>query len=153
MERAFRLNGEGAGLRTQGEAPILSARSGRELGQVQQTKSRTTEEVLEDHLRESKEGSVEDDLQRNFAEDLLILTTNGVFRGHEGMRSLNRKLQEELPKARLAYTTKLVAGEMAFLEWTSQSESAVVEDGVDSYCIRDGRIVAQTIHYTVRKKE
>jgi hypothetical protein len=24
---------------------------------------------------------------------------------------------------------------------------------VDSYCIRDGRIIAQTIHYTVKKKE
>lgn len=43
----------------------------------------------------------------------------------------------------------LVAGEMAFLEWTAASKKAIVEDGADSYLIRDGRIVAQTIHYTI----
>jgi hypothetical protein len=117
------------------------------------TRNRTAEQVLEDHLRESKDGSVGDDLQRNFSEDLVILTGDGVFRGHEGMRKLNSRLQEELPQAELIYLTKLVAGEMAFLEWTAASDSAVVEDGVDSYCIRDGRIIAQTIHYTVKKKE
>jgi hypothetical protein len=116
------------------------------------THRRSAEEVLEDHLRESKEGSVDDDLQRNFSEDLVMLTKGGVFRGHEGMRTLNRKLQEDLPQADLTYRTKLVAGEMAFLEWSAESETAVVEDGVDSYCIRDGKIIAQTIHYTVKKK-
>jgi hypothetical protein len=116
-------------------------------------RNRTAEEVLEDHLSESKDGSIEDDLRRNFSEHLVILTGHGVFRGHEGMRKLNRQLQEELPEAELVYRTKLVAGEMAFLEWTAESDSAVVEDGVDSYCIRDGRIIAQTIHYTVKKKE
>jgi hypothetical protein len=115
--------------------------------------SRSTEEVLEDHLREAKEGSIEDDLRRNFAEDLVILTGRGVYRGHKGMRKLNRILQEELPKANITYRTKLVVGEMAFLEWTAESEQAVVEDGADSYCIRDGRVVAQTIHYRVKKKE
>ncbi len=38
---------------------------------------------------------------------------------------------------------------MAFLEWTPRSDSAKLEDGADFFCIRDGRIVAQTIHYTV----
>jgi hypothetical protein len=115
--------------------------------------SRSTEEVLEDHLREAKEGSIEDDIRRNFAEDLVILTRRGVYRGHDGLRKLNRKLQHELPNASFRHRTKLVAGEMAFLEWTAESEQAVVEDGADSYCIRDGRIVAQTIHYTLKKKE
>jgi hypothetical protein len=115
--------------------------------------SRSTEEVLEDHLREAKEGSFEDDIRRNFAEDLVILTGRGVYRGHEGLRKLNRKLQQELTKASFTHRTKLVAGEMAFLEWTAESEQAVVDDGADSYCIRDGRIIAQTIHYTLKKKE
>jgi hypothetical protein len=115
--------------------------------------SRSAEEVLEDHLREAKEGSIEDDIRRNFAEDLVILTGRGVYRGHEGLRKVNRMLQEELPNARFTHRTKLVAGEMAFLEWTAESEQAVVDDGADSYCIRDGRIIAQTIHYTLKKKE
>ncbi len=35
------------------------------------------------------------------------------------------------------------------LKWTGHSSAGSVRDGVDSYVIRDGRIVAQTIHYTL----
>ena len=39
---------------------------------------------------------------------------------------------------------------MGFLEWTGEADNgARVEDGADSYLIRDGRIHAMTIHYTV----
>lgn len=58
---------------------------------------RSPAEVLDDHLRESLVGTIEDDLARNYAGD------------------------------------------------------AEVQDGADSYVIRGGRIVAQTIHYTVRR--
>lgn len=117
---------------------------------MSQPQDRSAKEVLDDHLRESREGSIEEDLARNFAEDLVILTGRGVFRGHAGLRHLNRLLMEELPGAEFEYRTRLVEGELAFLEWTAQAEGAVVEDGADSYVIRGGRIVAQTIHYTVK---
>jgi hypothetical protein len=95
---------------------------------MRQAQSRSAEEVLEEHLRGANEGSVDADLKKNFSEDLVVLTGRGVFRGHEGMRKLNRILQEELPKGSYTYRTKLVVGEMAFLEWTAESEQAVVED-------------------------
>lgn len=116
------------------------------------TEWRTAEEVLDDHLNESNNGSVEDDLRRNFAENVVLLTGRGVYRGHDGVRELNEILMREVGKnAHFEYRTKLVDGEMAFLEWTTRSEGAgrKVEDGADSYLIRDGKIVAQTIHYTV----
>ncbi len=111
--------------------------------------SRSAREVFEDHLRDGKEGSVEEDLARNYAQDVVLLTGRGVYRGHDGLRELNRLLQEELPGATYEYRTKLVEGEVAFLEWEARSEHARVEDGVDSYVVRDGRIIAQTVHYTV----
>jgi hypothetical protein len=44
----------------------------------------------------------------------------------------------------------MAEGEMGFLEWTGEAgNGARVEDGADSYLIRDGRIRAMTIHYTV----
>jgi hypothetical protein len=44
----------------------------------------------------------------------------------------------------------MAEGEMGFLEWTAEAENgARVTDGADSYLIRDGRIRAMTIHYTV----
>jgi hypothetical protein len=43
-----------------------------------------------------------------------------------------------------------VDGEIAFLEWSGRCATARVEDGADSSWVRGGRIVAQTIHYTVQ---
>jgi hypothetical protein len=37
---------------------------------------------------------------------------------------------------------------MGFLEWAVRGERGVAK-GADSYLIRKGKIVAQTIHYTV----
>ncbi len=114
------------------------------------SRSRSAAEVLDDHLRESQVGLVEDDLARNYAEDLIVLTGRGTYRGHDGLRQLAQMLREELPKAVFEYRTRLVEGEIGFLEWTARADKAEVRDGADSYLIRDGRIIAQTIHYTVK---
>jgi hypothetical protein len=113
------------------------------------TGSRSAREVFDDHLWQGKCGSVDDDCARSYAEDVVILTGHGVYRGHDGVRHLARILREKLPGATFEYRTRLVEGEVCFLEWTARSEKARVEDGADSFCIRDGLIVAQTIHYTV----
>ena len=117
---------------------------------VKPTRIRSGAEVLDDHLRESQTGSIDDDLARNYAEDVVILTGRGVYRGHDGLRELAKRLGEELPNAAFKYHTRLFEGELGFLEWAARAEDAEVEDGADSYLIRGGRIVAQTIHYTVK---
>lgn len=109
--------------------------------------------MLDDHLRESQEGSIDDDLARNYAEDVVILSGRGVHRGHDGLRHLNRLLMEELPGASFEYRNKLVEGEVGFLEWAARADGARIRDGADSYVIRDGKIIAQTIHYTVESWE
>ncbi len=43
-------------------------------------------------------------------------------------------------------------GRIAFLEWTYEDSTTRVRDGADSYLIEDGKIIAQTIHYTVEQK-
>jgi hypothetical protein len=110
---------------------------------------RSTQEVFEDHLRAGFWGTVEQDIERNYAQDVVLLTGHGLLRGHDGLRHLAKRLRDELPECTYEYRTMLVAGEMAFLEWKAVSKKATVEDGADSYLIRDGRIVAQTVHYTI----
>lgn len=106
-------------------------------------------EVFEDHLRLARTADVEADLKQNFSLEVQALTRWGVFRGHDGIRSLAAQLEQELPHAHFDYTTKLVAGEMAFLEWTGNGGGRRVEDGADSFLIRDGKVQTMTIHYTV----
>jgi hypothetical protein len=41
---------------------------------------------------------------------------------------------------------------MGLLEWAYDDDTVTVRDGVDSYLIEGGKIVAQTIHYTLEPK-
>jgi hypothetical protein len=123
--------------------------------------SRTAQEVLDDHLNLAEnwggergfERGLEEDLRRNTSEDVVILINRGTFRGHEGVRQLAHMLGEELPEQRsFEYTYRAVEGRMAFLEWAYEDDNVRVRDGADSYLIENGKIVAQTIHYTVEQK-
>ena len=122
--------------------------------------SRTTREVLDDHLNIANswvgqpfERVLDEDLRRNVAEDIVVLINRGVFRGHEGVRRLAWMLAEELPEHQaFEYTHVAAEGRVAFLEWTYEDADVRVRDGVDSYFVEDGKIVAQTIHYTVETK-
>jgi hypothetical protein len=121
---------------------------------------RTAQEVLDDHLNiandwvgASFEGLLEEDLRRNVAEDIVVLINRGVFRGHEGVRQLAWMLAEELPEHRaFEYTHVAAEDRIGLLEWTYEDSKVRVRDGVDSYLIEAGKIVAQTIHYTVETK-
>jgi hypothetical protein len=105
--------------------------------------------VLDDHLATSLNGSVEDDLARNYAPDVVVVSNWGVKRGHDGVREMARLLRSQLPDCTFAYKTRLVEDGIALLAWTAQSPVGSVRDGVDSYVVRDGLIQAQTIHYTL----
>ena len=76
--------------------------------------------------------------------------SRGVFRGFDGVRELAAALAVELPDhAAFAYDFVGAEGRMGLLEWSYEDSQVRVRDGVDSYLIEGGKIVAQTIHYTV----
>lgn len=111
--------------------------------------TRTARAVLDDHLTKAKQGSIEDDLKENYDEDLVLLGNYGVHRGHEGARYLADLLMEQLPDAQFSYDTIQTEGEFGFLQWSAEASNGTrVDDGADSFVIRDGKIVAQTIYYT-----
>jgi hypothetical protein len=110
---------------------------------------RTTQEVIDDHLRLAAENDVEADLERNVAEDIVLLSGRGVFRGHNGVRELARQLIGEVPNGEWVYGARRFAGRMGFLEWTVESGPFRIPDGADSYLVEQGKIQAQTIHYTL----
>jgi hypothetical protein len=119
---------------------------------IKDLRCRPATEVFEDHLRLACEHQFEEDIERNVSPEVVILERRGIFRGREGARNLARLLEQELPKAPYSYTNCLIEGGVAFLEWTAEAEHARVRDGADSFIIKDGWIVAQTIHYTVEAK-
>ncbi|HEX7063230.1 MAG TPA: nuclear transport factor 2 family protein [Woeseiaceae bacterium] len=115
--------------------------------------TRSTEAVFLDHLERAQNGDLEGDIARNLSPDCVLLTTYGNFFGHEGVRAAAALLGRQLgPEQHYVYHTTTWHGEVAFLEWTADTAVASVPDGADSFLIRDGKIVAMTIHYSVRPK-
>jgi hypothetical protein len=127
---------------------------------VQDLSRRSGQEVLDDHLRLANDWVhtdldrvLDDDLVRNVSENIVVLINRGTFRGHDGVRQLAQMLLEELPEHRpFQYTYVAMQGRVGFLEWTYEDSTVCVRDGVDSYLIEEGKIVAQTIHYTLEPK-
>lgn len=111
--------------------------------------TRDTRQVFEEHLAHADHGRIEQDINENFADDCVLLTSYGRFEGRDGVREAARLLAQQLPNPAFHYTQKSVAGEIAFLEWTGEGDGAQVKDGADSFLVRDGRIRIMTIHYTV----
>ena len=114
--------------------------------------SRTAKDVFLDHLECAQRGEIAADIERNFSPACTLLTSYGVFRGHEGVKAAAELLDQQIGKTEYHYRTQMTDGEVAFLEWSAESSRARIDDGADSYLIRNGRIEAMTIHYTVQSK-
>jgi len=112
--------------------------------------ARSTAEVFDDHLARADRGDLRGDIETNFASDCVLLTTYGRFEGHEGVRAAADLLERQAPGAKYAYTQRSVHGDIAFEEWSAVGAESCIEDGADTFLIRDGRIQVMTIHYTVR---
>lgn len=119
----------------------------------QEVSQRSFKEVFEDHLFLSERGDFENDMIRNYSPDVVILMENKTYHGYGGIRELALRLKNELPDGEFQNNLVHLDKEIGMLEWTAQSEQNEVRDGVDSYLFRDGKIVAQTIHYTVSKRK
>ena len=112
---------------------------------------RTTREVFEDHLARRDRGEVEQDIAKNYADDVVLIINGQVRRGHDAIRRCAQSLRDDTDGADFIYRAKVVDGEIAYLEWGIDCDGVCIEDGVDTFIIRDGKIVAKTVHYTVDK--
>ncbi len=112
---------------------------------------RSTEDVLRDHLERRRRDDLEGDLERNYSDELVVLSKDGSYRGKDGIRTTASILRKNLPDARFDYDLLRVENEFALLSWSARAENgARTCFGADTFVVREGRIVAQTIHYEVK---
>ena len=96
------------------------------------------------------DGDVDGDIAANYAEDVVVLTAAGKATGHDAVRHFASILAEHVPH-RYEIVRKEVEGRFAFIEWRAREPGRSVEDGADSFVVEQGRIVMQTIHYTLQE--
>jgi hypothetical protein len=111
--------------------------------------SRSTREVVESHLEHRRRGDLEGDLRQNYATDVVVLSAEGIHRGHDALRLTASVLKSYLEHSDFDYDQVLVTDEYGLLNWSAQDGGTEIHDGADSYVVRDGLIVMQSIHYSV----
>ena len=117
-------------------------------GSAREPNQRRTAEVFGDHLSLRSQRDIEADLSRNYAVDVSVLTSSGVLRGHEGIRQTASRLADHCGDAPYEYLHEVVDGDFAYLVWQVRTHDRWIH-GADSFRIRGGKIVLQTIHYVV----
>jgi hypothetical protein len=116
-------------------------------------KQRTPSEVFIDHLTLRKDGKFDEDLRRNYAPDVILVSNYGTFHGFDGMRESATILAKNFPSLNYRFDSLLVnKSGAAFEEWTASSDTCEVNDGIDAFIIKDGKIKIQTVWYTAYDK-
>jgi ketosteroid isomerase-like protein len=114
---------------------------------------RSTREVLEHHIDLRLAGRLDDDLRDNYAADVVAVSLPGAGRGHDAIRAMASDLDRAVPDATFHIDRLLVEGDYGLLVWSAESPAGSVCDGTDAFAVRDGRIVAHTVHFHVMSRE
>jgi ketosteroid isomerase-like protein len=113
----------------------------------------TTQQVLEHHLKAFGTGDLDGILQ-DYTEDSGLFTPDGLLRGPGEMRPLFEAFFAEFAKPGASFEMKkqIVDGETAFIVWSAETADNVYELGTDTFVVRNGKIVTQTLAVKVVSK-
>jgi len=113
---------------------------------------RTTQEVWEHHCKAFANADIEEVIA-DFAENAVYVNADKVINGKEGIRAqYDNHFKNMEANASSTIVKETIAGEIVLFEWTFDSESVSIVDGVDTFVIREGFIQAQTVRATVISK-
>jgi ketosteroid isomerase-like protein len=113
--------------------------------------ARTPQEVFQHHAEVLIGGDLEG-IVSDYADDAVFITPAGVLRGKDGVRAGFTKLLEDVPSAAWDVPTQIFEGDVLLIEWSADSKTTRVEDGIDTFVFRDGLIRVQTVRYTLLQK-
>ena len=111
---------------------------------------RDTRQVIDDHIQCRQDGDIERDIARNYAADVVVLTSNGPAAGHDAVRHYDAILRKHVPHD-YEIITEDTHGRFGFIAWRAREPGKSVEDGADSFVVENGRIVFQSIHYSIQQ--
>ena len=114
---------------------------------------RSVKEVWEHHKKAFANANL-DEVMLDYAEDCIYITTNTSFVGKDKMRALYKNHFDSLEEGSTStIISETIEGNIVFFEWTADSPSISILDGVDTFVISNGYIVAQTMRATVIPKD
>ena len=113
--------------------------------------TRTPQEVFAHHGEALAAGDL-DEIVVDYTDESVLITRAGAARGKDAIRQAFTKLLDDLPDAAWDLKNQIFDGDVLFLEWTADSATNRVDDGVDTFVFRDGTIWVQTVRYRPHPK-
>src|SRR3978361_1136410 len=113
-------------------------------GPVNAEAARQPQEIFQHHAEVLIGGDLEG-IVSDYADDAVFITPAGTLHGKDGVREGFTKLLADVPSADWAVPTQIFEGDVLFIEWSADAASTRVEDGIDTFVFRDGRIRGQTV--------
>jgi ketosteroid isomerase-like protein len=106
----------------------------------------STKDVLEHHLQCFGAGDLEGILS-DYTADAVLFTPDGPLIGPDAIRPLFEAMFAEFGKPGASFTmkTQSVEGDYAYILWTAETADNVYEVGTDTFVVRTGKIVAQSL--------
>ena len=106
----------------------------------------STRDVLDHHLKCFGDGDL-DGILSDYAPMAVLFTPEGPLKGPSAMRPLFQAMFAEFKKPGASFAMKQlsVEGDYAYIFWTAETADNVYEVGSDTFVVRDGKIVAQSL--------
>ncbi len=113
----------------------------------------TTEDVLDHHLEMFGAGDL-DGIMADYAADAVLITDTDTFEGREEIRAMYEELLPEFDDESVSFSLdeQTVADDVAFIAWHAETPDNVYEYATDTFVIRDGEIVTQTLGADITPK-
>jgi ketosteroid isomerase-like protein len=106
----------------------------------------STKEVLDHHLQCFGAGDLSGILS-DYASDAVLFTPDGPLKGADAMRPLFQAMFAEFGKPGMVFTMKQqsVHDDYAYIVWSAETADNIYEVGTDTFVVRHGKIVAQSL--------
>jgi ketosteroid isomerase-like protein len=105
----------------------------------------STKEVLERHLKSFGDGDL-DGLLSDYATNSVLFLPNGPLKEPDAISRFFRALfaEFEKPGATFSLNQQSVDGDYAYILWSAETADNLFELGMDTFVVRNGKIVAQS---------
>jgi ketosteroid isomerase-like protein len=113
--------------------------------------ARTPQEVFAHHAEALGAGDL-DEIVADYTDAAAFITPAGVLRGKDGVRAGFTQLLGDVPNAAWEVPAQVYEGDVLFIERRADAAKTRVEDGIDTFIVRDGLIRVQTVRYSLQHK-
>jgi len=115
--------------------------------------TRETTDILDRQNSYFVKGDV-DGIMKDFSEQSLLFTTDGVLEGIDNIRKFYTDVTSNIlpPGSDFNISRQEIRGQTAYIVWSAESKNYRFSLGTDTFFIKDGNIIVQTFAAKIEPK-